>query len=53
VRIVICDTGPILHLREAEAPELLAAAGDILIPPAGSSPDGQVIVYAVERAGGG
>lgn len=34
VRIVICDTGPILHLREAEALELLATAGDIIIPPA-------------------
>lgn len=34
VRIVICDTGPILHLREAEALELLAAAGDIIIPAA-------------------
>ncbi len=32
-RIVVCDTGPLLHLREAGALELLRQAGDILIPP--------------------
>lgn len=34
MRVVVCDTGPILHLREAEALELLAGAGEVLIPPA-------------------
>lgn len=34
MRIVICDTGPILHLREVESLELLAAAGEVIIPPA-------------------
>jgi predicted nucleic acid-binding protein len=32
-RIVVCDTGPLLHLSEAGALELLRQAGDILIPP--------------------
>lgn len=30
---VVCDTGPLLHLNEAGALELLGLAGDILIPP--------------------
>ena len=32
-RIIVCDTGPLLHLGEAEAIHLLKSAGDILIPP--------------------
>ena len=31
-RIVVCDTGPLLHLSEAGAIHLLQLAGDILIP---------------------
>jgi predicted nucleic acid-binding protein len=34
VRVVVCDTGPILHLREAATLDLLAAAGEVIIPPA-------------------
>jgi predicted nucleic acid-binding protein len=34
VRIVICDTGPILHLHEAHALALLPAAGEVIVPPA-------------------
>lgn len=33
-RIIVCDTGPLLHLSEAGAIHLLKAAGDVLIPPA-------------------
>lgn len=33
VRIVVCDTGPILHLSEAQALTLLEKAGEVLIPP--------------------
>lgn len=33
-RIIICDTGPLIHLREANAIHLLKQAGDILVPPA-------------------
>jgi predicted nucleic acid-binding protein len=33
VRVVVCDTGPILHLHEAGGLALLAEAGEILIPP--------------------
>ncbi len=33
-RILVCDTGPLLHLSEAGAIHLLKAAGDALIPPA-------------------
>jgi len=33
-RTIVCDSGPILHLREAGALEILAAAGAIRIPPA-------------------
>ena len=32
-RIVVCDTGPLLHLSEAGALDFLRQAGDILIPP--------------------
>lgn len=34
MKIVVCDTGPILHLREADCLSILQAAGSILIPPA-------------------
>jgi hypothetical protein len=34
VRLVVCDTGPVLHLREARALDLLAKMGEVLIPPA-------------------
>ena len=34
MRIVVCDAGPILHLREAGALDLLARAGEVLVPPA-------------------
>ncbi len=33
-RIIVCDTGPLPHLSEAEAIHLLRSAGDVLIPPA-------------------
>jgi predicted nucleic acid-binding protein len=33
-RIIVCDTGPLLHLSEAGAIHLLRSAGDVLIPPA-------------------
>jgi predicted nucleic acid-binding protein len=32
-RIVVCDTGPLLHLSEAGAIHLLPHAGEILTPP--------------------
>lgn len=32
-RIVVCDTGPLLHLNEASAIHVLEPAGQILIPP--------------------
>jgi predicted nucleic acid-binding protein len=32
VRVVICDTGPILHLREAGALKLLEKAGEVIVP---------------------
>ena len=32
-RVIVCDTGPLLHLNEAGAIHLLSLAGDILIPP--------------------
>ena len=31
-RIVVCDTGPLLHLSEANAIDLLRMAGEIFIP---------------------
>lgn len=31
--IIVCDTGPLLHLNEAGAIQLLKPAGKILIPP--------------------
>jgi predicted nucleic acid-binding protein len=33
MRIVVCDTGPLLHLSEAGAIHLLQLAGEIIIPP--------------------
>ena len=30
---IVCDTGPLVHLFEANLLDLLAAAGKILIPP--------------------
>jgi predicted nucleic acid-binding protein len=32
-RVIVCDTGPLLHLSEAGAIHLLSLAGNILIPP--------------------
>ena len=32
-RIIVCDTGPLLHLSEAGAIHLLSLAGQVLIPP--------------------
>ncbi len=34
VRTVVCDTGPLLHLAEAQAAELLHLVGELHIPPA-------------------
>ncbi|RJP53580.1 MAG: hypothetical protein C4586_01150 [Anaerolineaceae bacterium] len=31
-RMIVCDTGPLLHLNEAGAIHLLALAGEVLIP---------------------
>lgn len=31
-RIIVCDTGPLLHLSEAGAIHLLSLAGEILTP---------------------
>lgn len=32
MRVVVCDTGPVLHLSEAGALDLLERAGEVLIP---------------------
>jgi len=32
-RIVVCDTGPLLHLSEAGAVHLLAEMGEVYVPP--------------------
>lgn len=32
MRVVVCDTGPVLHLHEAKLLDWLIAAGEILIP---------------------
>ncbi|MBM3153078.1 MAG: hypothetical protein FJZ96_12905 [Chloroflexi bacterium] len=32
-RIIVCDTGPLLHLSEAGAVHLLGKAGDVFVPP--------------------
>jgi predicted nucleic acid-binding protein len=34
VRVVVCDTGPILHLSEADALALLEKTGDVMVPSA-------------------
>lgn len=34
MRIVVCDTGPVLHLREAGVLDVLRHAGEVLIPAA-------------------
>lgn len=34
VRIVVCDTGPVLHLREAGVLDVLRHTGEVLIPDA-------------------
>ncbi len=34
MRIVVCDTGPVLHLREAGVLDVLQHAGEVLIPAA-------------------
>jgi predicted RNase H-like HicB family nuclease len=34
LKLIVCDTGPLLHLREAGALDLLEGAGQIVIPPA-------------------
>lgn len=39
LRIIVCDTGPILHLREAQALEVLADAGEVMVP---STVDGEL-----------
>lgn len=31
---IVCDTGPLLHLREADLLPLLEVAGEIRVPPA-------------------
>lgn len=33
VRVIVCDTGPVLHLSEAGALGLLEKSGEVLIPP--------------------
>jgi len=32
-RVIVCDTGPLLHLSEAGAIHLLSSAGEVLMPP--------------------
>jgi predicted nucleic acid-binding protein len=34
LRLIVCDTGPLLHLQEASSLDLLSAAGRIVIPSA-------------------
>ena len=34
MRIVVCDTGPVLHLREAGVLDVLQHAGEVIIPAA-------------------
>lgn len=60
-RIIVCDTGPLLHLSEAGAAHLLSLAGKVLIPPLivtefeanaqGWSPPQWVQVVALEKSG--
>lgn len=32
MRLIVCDTGPILHLKESKLLELLQKAGKVYIP---------------------
>jgi predicted nucleic acid-binding protein len=60
-RLIVCDTGPLLHLSEAGAAHLLSLAGKVLIPPLvatefeanaqGWSPPQWVRVVALEKSG--
>jgi predicted nucleic acid-binding protein len=60
-RIIVCDTGPLLHLSEAGATHLLSLAGNVLIPPRvanefeanaqGWSPPQWVQVVPLEKSG--
>ncbi len=60
-RIIVCDTGPLLHLSEAGATHLLSLAGNVLIPPRvatefeanaqGWNPPQWVQVVALEKSG--
>ena len=60
-RIIVCDTGPLLHLSEAGAAHLLSLAGNVLIPPRvatefeanaqGWNPPQWVQVVALEKSG--
>jgi len=34
LRVIVCDTGPLLHLHEADALQVLASLGEVVIPPA-------------------
>jgi predicted nucleic acid-binding protein len=34
LNLIVCDTGPLLHLREADSLDILQLAGQIVIPPA-------------------
>jgi predicted nucleic acid-binding protein len=47
-RIVVCDTGPLIHLSEAQAIHLLKAAGDILIPP-GVATEFKITLLTLEK----
>jgi len=33
VKLIVCDTGPLVHLFEANLLNLLEAAGEVLMPP--------------------
>lgn len=60
-RIIVCDTGPLLHLSEAGATHLLSLAGNVLIPPRvatefeanaqGWNPPQWIQVLALEKSG--
>lgn len=39
---IVCDTGPLLHLFEANLLSLLEAAGEVLVPPGVASELGSV-----------
>jgi hypothetical protein len=58
-RIIVCDTGPLLHLSEAGAIHLSSSAGEVLMPPLvaiefatnaqGWQPLGEVLVLAMPQ----